>query len=58
MKACVLEAVAKLIYKDVNTPKPEKGEALVKIRASYFRHFSRVLAARSMSPGLLISVTM
>jgi len=34
MKACVLEAVAKLIYKDVDTPKPTSGEALVKIHAS------------------------
>jgi len=34
LKACVLEAVAKLEYKETATPEPECGEALVKIRAS------------------------
>ena len=34
MKACVLEAVGRLVYKEVKTPEPLNGEALVKIRAS------------------------
>ena len=34
MKACVLEAVGELVYKEVDTPKPGRGEVLVKIRAS------------------------
>lgn len=33
MKACVLEAVGQLVYKDVETPKPQKGEVLLKVRA-------------------------
>ena len=34
MKACVLEAVGKLVYKDVPTPSPGPGEVLLRIRAS------------------------
>ena len=34
MKACVLEAVNKLEYKDVPTPAPAAGEVLLRIKAS------------------------
>jgi len=34
MKACVLEAVASPVYKEVSSPDLKRGEALVKIRAS------------------------
>ncbi|WP_294447926.1 galactitol-1-phosphate 5-dehydrogenase [uncultured Mailhella sp.] len=45
MKACVLEAVNKLIYKDVDTPSPKKGEVLVHIKACGIcsSDFARVL---------------
>lgn len=45
MKACVLEAVNKLIYKDVDTPSPAKGEVLVRIKACGIcsSDFARVL---------------
>lgn len=33
MKACVLESVGSLVYKDVPTPEPKEGEVLLKIRA-------------------------
>ena len=33
MKACVLEAVNRLVFKDVPTPSPREGEVLLKIRA-------------------------
>lgn len=34
MKACVLEAVNKLVYKEVPTPRPAAGEVLLKIHAA------------------------
>ena len=34
MKACVLKGIGNLIYEDVPTPKPGKGEVLLKIKAS------------------------
>ena len=33
MKACVLEAVGELRLKEVPTPKPKKGEVLLRVRA-------------------------
>lgn len=44
MKACVLEAVNKLEYKDVPTPTPAAGEVLLRIKASGIcsSDFSRV----------------
>lgn len=33
MKACVLEAVNRLVYKEVPAPRPKTGEVLLKIRA-------------------------
>lgn len=33
MKACVLENIGKLVYKEVTKPVPQKGEVLVKIKA-------------------------
>lgn len=33
MKACVLEAVGNLVYKEVEKPVPKEGEVLVKIKA-------------------------
>ena len=33
MKACVLEAVGQLVYKEVPTPEPKAGEVLLKVRA-------------------------
>ena len=33
MKACVLESVGNLVYKEVEKPEPKKGEVLLKIKA-------------------------
>ena len=33
MKACVLESVGSLVYKEVPTPQAQAGEVLLKVRA-------------------------
>ncbi|MDL2302294.1 galactitol-1-phosphate 5-dehydrogenase [Lachnospiraceae bacterium OttesenSCG-928-D06] len=33
MKACVLEDIGKLVYKDIDMPMPQEGEVLLRIRA-------------------------